>query len=246
MYRRILVSFDGTPAAESAVRGARVLADAVGAELIELPTSADDSIEDRILAEAVARRADLIGLGTSDGEISHHVLGHAQVPVLTVGPNQDLVRVRMILVPFDGSHGAYVALGHAAGLARAARAALVLLRVVRPLPLWIFDPALGLNTGPLIDPRWDEDRRIHAEGEVRQVASKIAESGLQPGSDALLGEVAPTIVEYADQQNADLIVMGRHGRDGPLRALLGSTAEEVIRTAHQPVVVVGRDAAPAT
>ena len=119
----------------------------------------------------------------------------------------------------------------------------MLLRVVEPLPLWIYDPALGLNTGPLIDPRWDEDRRIHAEGDVRQVASKVAETGIEVGADALLGAVAPTIAEYADQESVDLIVMGTHAHIGLVTALLGSTAEAVVRTAHQPVLLVRPDAA---
>ena len=59
-----------------------------------------------------------------------------------------------------------------------------------PLPLWIYDPTLGLNTGPLIDPRWDEDRRQNAEREVRQLAERLANSGIECGAEALLGEEA--------------------------------------------------------
>jgi nucleotide-binding universal stress UspA family protein len=152
-------------------------------------------------------------------------------------------RVKLFLVPFKRSPTSLAALVTAARMAHTHTGAVVLLQVVPPLPLWIYDPTLGLNTGPLIDPRWDEDRRANAEAYVRQVAQRLADSGVEAGADALLGEVAPTIVEYANQEAVDLIVMGCHERPGPLRALLGSIADEVVRTAKQPVLLVRRDSA---
>jgi len=150
-------------------------------------------------------------------------------------------RLKLILVPVDGSPDSLIAVGSASRLARAAQAAIVLLRVVEPLPLWIYDPTLGLNTGPLIDPRWDEDRRQNAEHHVRQLAARLANSGLEVGADAVLGDVAAEIASYADQQAVDLIVMATHTRHGPARARLGSVADEVVRTARQPVLLVNAD-----
>jgi nucleotide-binding universal stress UspA family protein len=58
--------------------------------------------------------------------------------------------------------------------------------------------------------------------------------------DAMLREGAPTeeINAVADLIEADIIVIGTHGRRGLARALLGSVAEGVIRTAHRPVLSV--------
>jgi nucleotide-binding universal stress UspA family protein len=155
-------------------------------------------------------------------------------------------RFKLFLVPFKRSPTSLAALVTAARMAHTEKGAVVLLHVVPPLPLWIYDPTLGLNTGPLIDPRWDEDRRANAEAYVRQVAQRLADSGIEAGADALLGEVASTIVEYADNEAVDLIVMGCHERPGPLRAACGSVTEEVLRTAKQPVLVVRRDEVAAT
>jgi nucleotide-binding universal stress UspA family protein len=155
-------------------------------------------------------------------------------------------RLKLFLVPFKRSPTSLAALVTAARMAHTEKGAVVLLHVVPPLPLWIYDPTLGLNTGPLIDPRWDEDRRANAEAYVRQVAQRLADSGIEAGADALLGEVAPTIVEYADNEAVDLIVMGCHERPAPLRAVLGSVADEVVRTAKQPVLLVRHDALPPT
>jgi nucleotide-binding universal stress UspA family protein len=57
------------------------------------------------------------------------------------------------------------------------------------------------------------------------------------------------ILAAADRLEADLIVMGTHGRTGLRRALMGSVAEEVLRRSHRPVLVVPQavlEAAPAS
>jgi nucleotide-binding universal stress UspA family protein len=56
---------------------------------------------------------------------------------------------------------------------------------------------------------------------------------------------APAIVTYAQEQDIDLIVMGTHGRRGIRRLLLGSTAEEVVRTAPCPVLTTRPPETPA-
>jgi nucleotide-binding universal stress UspA family protein len=52
------------------------------------------------------------------------------------------------------------------------------------------------------------------------------------------GEAWEAIVTVADEIDADLIVVGTHGRHGLARALLGSVAEHVVRTAHRPVLTL--------
>ena len=52
------------------------------------------------------------------------------------------------------------------------------------------------------------------------------------------GIPGPTIIQKAKEWAADLIVIASHGRSGVPRALLGSVAEEVIRNAPCPVLVV--------
>jgi nucleotide-binding universal stress UspA family protein len=52
------------------------------------------------------------------------------------------------------------------------------------------------------------------------------------------GDPAETICEYAAEKDADLVVMGTHGRTGIKRLLIGSVAEKVVRGAGCPVLVV--------
>lgn len=49
---------------------------------------------------------------------------------------------------------------------------------------------------------------------------------------------APAILNYAEEEDIDLIALGTHGRRGPSRIVLGSVAEEVVRRAPQPVLTV--------
>jgi nucleotide-binding universal stress UspA family protein len=58
--------------------------------------------------------------------------------------------------------------------------------------------------------------------------------------ETVLRQGAPhtTILEYADEADVDLIVMGTHGRSGIHRYLLGSVTERVVRTADAPVLTV--------
>jgi nucleotide-binding universal stress UspA family protein len=228
---------------------------------MEVVVSQGDPAE-AIVAEVQSDGADLVVMSTHArsglarlalGSVAERVVAHSQVPVMLVRPTEaepgpghpasdHFERLKLILVPLDGSLGALAALGTASRLARAARAAVVLLRVVVPLPLWIYEPTLGLNTGPLIDPRWDEDRRGNAESYVRRVAQRLIDLGVEAGADAVLGEVAPAITDYADQQAVNLIVMSTHRRFGPSRVLLGSVTDQVVRTARLPVLLSRRSA----
>ena len=60
-------------------------------------------------------------------------------------------------------------------------------------------------------------------------------------TEIITGVSAPTIVEYARDTNADLIVMGTHGRTGMAHLLLGSVAERVVRLSPCPVLTVHKD-----
>jgi len=69
--------------------------------------------------------------------------------------------------------------------------------------------------------------------------------------DALIGQPAKAIVDHASAINADLIVMGTHGRTGLAHLLMGSVAEHVVRAATCPVLTVrqrtlAEEALPAT
>lgn len=135
--------------------------------------------------------------------------------------------MKRILIPTDFSPHAEAAMAHAVGLAQAYDAELHLLNVQVP-----YGP-----TSPLLD-------EFPGESEARD-----ALDALEVGTVAVKREmrraiaVAPAVLEYADDNEIDLIVMGSHGRRGVSRLLLGSVTEEVIRAGRWPVLTVHEDAA---
>jgi len=81
---------------------------------------------------------------------------------------------------------------------------------------------------------------LYQEGKeaIELVKKQAKKEGVKFFSSVLEGNPAVEIVKYAQENGADLIVVGTLGRGGLSRFLLGSTAEKVIRTAPCPVMVV--------
>lgn len=175
------------------------------------------------------------------GSVADQVLRAGVVPVLLLHPNQRrTAALRTVLVPVDGTSGAAVALASAVPLARRSGAKLMLVRVTVPLPLWLYEPTLGLNTGPLIDPMWNEDARLAAEAYAESLAARLRHAGIAAEGQGINGLPGAAIVAAAEAADADLIVMSTHGRSGLMRSLLGSVANEVVRQSRRPVLLVRR------
>jgi nucleotide-binding universal stress UspA family protein len=106
--------------------------------------------------------------------------------------------------------------------------------------LWLYDPTLGLDTGPLINPMWDVDARQAAETYAEGLAAKLSRAGLLAEGRGVSGQPGAVIVSAAVEVDADLIVMSTHARGGPVRSILGSVANEVVRQSRRPVLLIHR------
>ena len=147
---------------------------------------------------------------------------------------------KTILVPTDLSEGAEEALDYALDLAAALGAQVHLLNVVGIPSLGV--PELGLAMASVtIDTVVVENQKAIDELAARKRT-------IAPIGQAILrtGDAKDTILQVAKELGADLIVMGTHGRRGLKRALLGSIAELVVRTAACPVLTVRTSDAPAS
>ena len=139
---------------------------------------------------------------------------------------------KTILVPTDLSEGAEQALDYACELARGLGAKIHLLNVIGIPVLGV--PELGVAlTGSMID-SLVEDNRVALEklAQNHRCDTQIGEVFLKTG------DARDIINQTAKDVHADLIVMGTHGRRGVSRALLGSVAETVVRSAPCPVLTV--------
>lgn len=150
---------------------------------------------------------------------------------------------KRILVPVDGSDASRHALATAIGMAREAGAQLRLIHVLEDVAyLAGYDPA-GAAAGELYRATREAGSKV-LEDALRQ----SADAGLQAESELIdqFGEPMPQAVANAAKSwNADLLVVGTHGRRGLSRLMLGSGAEQIIRLAPIPVLVI-RSALPHT
>jgi nucleotide-binding universal stress UspA family protein len=141
--------------------------------------------------------------------------------------------IRRILVPLDGSKRAEEALKVAVPIARANDGALLLVQVVTA-PV-VYGP-YGLG-GPSVNALYDEEEAA-ASTYLQQVIASPDLAGLVTEPTILIGAPAQTIITWASDAPADLIVLTSHGHTGPGRWALGSVTQHVVRHAPTPVLVV--------
>jgi nucleotide-binding universal stress UspA family protein len=84
----------------------------------------------------------------------------------------------------------------------------------------------------------DERLREEARNAVRTVERMAESHGVDVVSEVRTGDPAETILGYADEIGADVVVVGTHGRSGVRRYLLGSVTERIVRHAPCPVLTV--------
>jgi nucleotide-binding universal stress UspA family protein len=148
---------------------------------------------------------------------------------------------RKILLPLDGSDEAAAAIPVATALARQFGASVLLLQMVgsRGTTLGLVaDAASGAMTDPNVFQAEAEAREVVAEGYVSAVADELLAEGVDATFAVGSGSDEKGIVEAAQREAVDLIVMATHARTGLGRLVHGSTTDYVIRHAHVPVLVV--------
>lgn len=158
-----------------------------------------------------------------------------------------------VVFPTDGSDGSEAALEHAADVADQYGATLHVLFVVQdgigPSGL-VRKEHEDIQTSEMVGQDHEsqssgmthEDHDVSNMEEYGQViVSEAAESvsdDIGVETVVLHGNPYERILDYADENDADIIVMGTHGRTGVDRYLLGSVTEKVVRTADVPVLTV--------
>lgn len=142
---------------------------------------------------------------------------------------------KRILVPVDGSRTAERGLKEALRLARGQKARLHLVHVMDG-HLLALAGAHGAAIGDMLPALEKSSRRLLDKALARVRAQGVACSSAL--LETFAGPVAPPILREARKWRAELIVIGTHGRRGLRRAVMGSDAEEIVRTASVPVLLV--------
>jgi nucleotide-binding universal stress UspA family protein len=134
-----------------------------------------------------------------------------------------------ILVPTDGSDASTQAVEHAVALAAEHDATVHVLYVVDASSY----ASLDVGTEMIFEALRDEGESVTATAETA-----AAEADVPVESEVVEGDVHRAILDYAAAHDADLIVMGTHGRRGLDRYLLGSVTERIVRSSPVPVLTV--------
>jgi len=141
------------------------------------------------------------------------------------------VIAKHILVPTDFSEHADAALSYAMELATTLQARLTVLHVFHLSPLTVGEmPPTVFNDA-------FREIEIDAQTQLQKALDRVRRAGIE--SDSIIVEGIPfqTIIDTAQDQHADLIVMGTHGRTGLTHIFMGSVAEKVVRLAPCSVLV---------
>ncbi|OUM00926.1 universal stress protein [Variovorax sp. JS1663] len=141
-----------------------------------------------------------------------------------------------ILVPIDGSTPSMRGLDEAMRLARLTGATIRLIHVVDELKYVTGFETFAAYSADIVPLMTEAGSKVLEQGRER-----ARHAGIQAESvlfTSVAGRVSELVVEQAKSWHADLIVIGTHGRHGVTRALLGSDAEQVLRMAPVPVLLV--------
>ncbi|MFM0298010.1 universal stress protein [Paraburkholderia sp. RL17-383-BIF-A] len=143
---------------------------------------------------------------------------------------------KQILVAVDGSETSSRALAAAIGLARDSGARLQPLYVV-DVPLMSYDVP-GYDPSYVRDALVAEGKHVLADATALMTAAGVIGPSRMVETDLTGDDTAHRILLAAQEFNADVVVMGTHGRRGVQRLVLGSVAEHFLRIATCPVLLI--------
>lgn len=208
-----------------------------------------------IVAEAAAQGQPLLvlashgrgGLGRAWlGSVATRVVQTAPCPTLVIRPREEgaetlpEVRFSRIAVPLDGSALAEQALPVAVALARAAGAALLLVRVAETyreeLPPEPERSLIGPSLAGVL--RQFEAMEDEAREYLRAVAGRLAAEPVSVEWEVRSGDPARALLAFLNETHPDLIVMTTHGRGGLARWFYGSVADRLLTSSQVPLLLI--------
>ncbi len=152
---------------------------------------------------------------------------------------------KKILAPLDGSKLSECSLNHIKDIATGCHVAkVVLLTVLEPV---IMSGDWWTNQKQIEEMSAETQKqeiqiKAKAETYLSKVSENLKKAGIEVEAVLLkekdIHEEADLIIDYAKNNNIDLIVMSTHGRSGPARWAFGSVADRVVRHAKSPVLTI--------
>ncbi|HJZ45595.1 MAG TPA: universal stress protein, partial [Roseiflexaceae bacterium] len=169
------------------------------------------------------------------------VVHAASAPVFIVrgsaAARADPATFKRVMVPLDGSSLAVQALPLAADIAERAPAELLLMQAVSA-SIDAYPAVAPLGRPDLMPAEFLRELRARAGQELEEQATALRARGLTVATRVVNGYPAEAIVDEAERQSVDLLVMATHGYSGLKRWALGSVSDKVLHAAVTPLLLV--------
>jgi len=140
--------------------------------------------------------------------------------------------LRKVLIATDGSESAEKAASFGVEIARLSGAKVYAIYVIDTTPYYSIP----------LDQVWSKEVYEQFDKVGHEITSDVVESaraaGLEAESIVLKGNPPERILNFSEEQNVDMIVVGSHGKGGFERLVIGSVSEKIVRHAKVPVLVV--------
>jgi len=151
-------------------------------------------------------------------------------------------KISRILTAIDGSHSSIEAAKYALAMAKKYDAELFALTIINTQP-WFHSSTLYGWASPETMEKVHENDIRHAQTWLDQVKETAENDGVRSQTKILLvpyteTSTAGAIINYAEENHIDLIVIGTRGHSGLKKMLLGSVALAVLTYSHCPVLVI--------
>ena len=160
------------------------------------------------------------------GSVAESVVRSAGLPLIVNRPDARIGDWKRIVVPLDGSPEAEEILGGVEPLARMTGATLHLVNVSEVL---VSSPGIEFGYAAVTVP----DMKPY----LARMKERLVRRGLEVVTESRIGFPGAEVVQYAGETGAGLIAVTTHGRRGLRRAIMGSVAEQILRTSPCAVLV---------
>jgi nucleotide-binding universal stress UspA family protein len=150
---------------------------------------------------------------------------------------EEALMYKKIVVTLDGSELSECVIPHLEAFRKGfPESEVTLLRVVEPV-----DSTVAAHADVISPEQWKARENamvVDAADYLTKVAGRLEEGGTPVHSNVIIGRVEDRIIDFAKDENVELIIMATHGRSGVSRWVRGSVADRILRMAHIPVLMV--------